>query len=70
MAGAKGIRAGRAYVEIGASTDQLQKALNGAGKSLKDFGKRMAGIGAGLSRCQCRGAWPDRRCGFAFCCLG
>lgn len=49
MAGAKGIRAGRAYVEIGAYTDPLKKALNNVGKSLKDFGKRMAGIGAGLT---------------------
>jgi hypothetical protein len=45
MAGASGIKAGRAYVEIGTDESQLQKGLNAAGSKLKGFGAGIAAIG-------------------------
>ncbi|MHA1572384.1 MAG: phage tail tape measure protein, partial [Alphaproteobacteria bacterium] len=43
------IKAGEAYVEIGANTADLKNKLADARKSLKAFGARVAKIGAGLT---------------------
>jgi hypothetical protein len=47
MAGAQGIRAGRAYVELGVS-DQLTKGLKQAQAQLKAFGAGLKSVGTGM----------------------
>ncbi|HUW99885.1 MAG TPA: hypothetical protein VMY35_02820 [Phycisphaerae bacterium] len=47
-AGATGIRAGRAYVELGVDGKPLDAGLKGAEARLKAFGAGVAGIGRGL----------------------
>lgn len=49
MAAASGIRAGKAFVEIGAKLDPLQKGLREAQAQLKAFGAGVRGIGLGAS---------------------
>lgn len=46
---AKGIRAGRAFVEIGGDDTELQKVMRRASARLKAFGAGMAKIGAGIA---------------------
>jgi hypothetical protein len=46
MAGDKGIRAGRAYVELFADNSELVRGLKDAEKSLKAFGASIASVGA------------------------
>ena len=48
MANAQGIRAGRAYVEVGTDESQLEKGLRAAEAKVKEFGKAIASIGAKL----------------------
>lgn len=48
MASASGIRAGRAYVELGADGSKLNAALRKAETDLKAFGKKMSEIGASI----------------------
>lgn len=48
MAGAKEIRAGKAYIEL-TSVNNIQKGLNAAKKQLQDFGKSVAAIGAKIA---------------------
>lgn len=45
MAGSRGIRAGRAFVELGVD-DRIQAGLNRARKRLDNFGKGLASVGA------------------------
>jgi len=45
MAGAKSIRAGGAFVEIGATLKGLQRDLAKAGKMISDWGKSVASVG-------------------------
>jgi len=49
MAAASGIRAGKAFVEIGAKLDPLQKGLREAQAQLKAFGAGVRAIGLGVS---------------------
>ena len=55
---ASGIRAGRAYVELGAD-DKLSAALDNAKKKVKEFGDAASAVGAGwnCSRPSSRDAW-------------
>jgi hypothetical protein len=46
---ANGIRAGRAYVEIGGEASGLRKTLDQASGMLKGWGRKLAGIGAGFA---------------------
>lgn len=46
---AAGVRAGRAFIEIGADDDQMRRILRQAQKRLADFAKQVAGAGAGLT---------------------
>ena len=48
MASASGIRAGRAYVELGADGSKLNAALRKAETDLKAFGKKTSEIGASI----------------------
>ena len=48
MAGAQGIRAGRAFVEIGVDTTKLGQGLNLAKARLKDFGEGLKTVGKGI----------------------
>lgn len=48
MSGAAGIRAGRAYVEIGADSAALRAAMSAAESALKGFGAAIAGVGRDL----------------------
>lgn len=48
MASANGIRAGRAYVELGADGSKLNAALRKAETDLKAFGKKTSEIGASI----------------------
>lgn len=45
MAGARGVRAGRAYVEVGADDSKLQRALRSAQRRLGAFGSALQGMG-------------------------
>lgn len=47
-AGASGVRAGRAYVELGVDSSALAKGLNAAASRLKAFGAGISNIGKGL----------------------
>lgn len=47
--GASGIRAGRAYVEVGTDEGPLDAGLRRVQARLQSFGKRMAVVGAGLT---------------------
>jgi hypothetical protein len=49
MADAKGVRAGKAYVEIGADKSPLARTLKAAGAQLKNWGASLAGIGAAIT---------------------
>lgn len=49
MAGAQGVRAGKAYVEIGANDDKLRAALASGQRRLESFGNAVLKIGAGLT---------------------
>lgn len=49
MADAGGIRAGRAYVELGVVDQALKAGLDAAAARLKSFGTRIAAVGASLS---------------------
>ena len=48
MAGAKEIRAGKAYIEL-TSVNNIQKGLNAAKNQLQDFGKSVSAIGAKIA---------------------
>ena len=43
------IKAGGAYIEIGATTDQLEKALDKAGHQISEWGEKVAGFGEKLA---------------------
>src|SRR5258708_2758921 len=50
MAGdAQGIKAGRAYVELGANRGPFEKALNDAARKLRSWGAAIGGIGASIT---------------------
>jgi len=49
MSTAQGIRAGKAYVEIGANDSALVKGLKSAQEKLKKFGMGLSAIGGGMS---------------------
>ena len=49
MAGAAGIRAGKAYYELGADSDPMMKVLKATEVKLRAWGNVVMGIGAGLS---------------------
>ncbi len=50
MPSASGIRAGRAFVEIGATTHKLQRGLRRASAKLKAFGAGVSAVGLKLAR--------------------
>lgn len=49
MAGQEGIKAGRAYVQLGTNQSELEKGLLAAEKRVKDFGVTIGKIGAAIS---------------------
>ena len=56
MATGRGIRAGRAYVELGANDAELLRVLNRGRKRLIDFGRDTARIGVGITGAAAGGA--------------
>lgn len=58
MAGAAGIRAGRAYVEFGVDNNPLSAGLRSAQARLKQFGSSMTAVGSGLMGMSAAAATP------------
>lgn len=50
MAGSKGIRAGKAFVEVGADDTKMQKALKRAANRLRAFGTSVSQVGQSMAR--------------------